>query len=277
MIGTSLAAVLGSILLLSPAAPVRVLVLPLLSGGPGDTPTASEASSLLGHIISEMDGVSCLSLDKLDDKVRSVIRELLRRCGKAPDCQQKIGLLVGAGIIISGKADNLNQGILLDLELLDVGSGKSIARISRTLTGSQLQRAAAIEAMLTRVLFPERLVGSLDVFMQPAGSKVFIDGRLIIPESGPQAHFEKLRAGQHTLRLVKPGYQDFYALVQVPFSGTSRLEAKMRASEKIVQPYSKEVVTKNIEDSHWYEHWWVWTIIGILAAGTTASTLILTR
>lgn len=270
-------ALLESVIALSTASPVRMLVLPLQPREASDVVAAGEVTELLTNVLKEMHGVHYLAPDELDAQTRTVFNELVKRCGKSPDCRQKIGIRTGANTIVSGVVNDLGPGTLLELDLLDVGSGNSIGKISRTLSGSRLQRAAAVEAMVVRVLFPARMVGSLDIFINPEGAKVFVDGLMRIPESGPQVHLEKLSAGQHTVRIEKPGYSNFYALVQVQFSGSTRLVVNMRVSNSPDSTPANGMALQTIDDSHWYEHWWVWTIIGIIAAGATASTLILTR
>jgi len=265
-------------LLLSSVAPVRVAVLPL-SCEKSDARLSVELDDILREVAVQMPGVESMAKDKLDRALEGEVGGILRRCGKQMDCRLRIGALLGVQLLVTGTARAMGEGALVDLEFLDVGSGKVVSKISRTLSGSRVRKAAVFEAILTEVLFPERLVGQLDIFLDPPGGSVFLNGQLKVKPAGPQLHLEDVPAGQHTLRVRRKGHQDFYAIVQVPFQGTTKLNIKMHKGRPAVNNPAVLLPEEAAAESTtpWYGRWWVWTAVGVLLAGGTVTAVLLAQ
>jgi len=267
-----------AISLLSSAAPVRVATLPLDCEKP-DALLAAELDEILREVAAQMPGVENIEKRTIDRALKGKVGDILRRCGKQMDCRLKVGSLLGAQLLVTGRACTMGEGALVDLEFLDVGSGKVVSKISRTLAGTRVRKAAAFEAILTEVLFPERMVGQLDIFLTPPGGSVFLDGRLKVKQAGPQLHLKDVPAGQHTLRVQRQDHQDFYAIVQVPFQGTTKLNIKMRegrpAGESPVVMAPEETAEKS--STPWYKRWWLWTAVGLLVVGGTVTAVVLAQ
>ena len=265
-------------LLLSSAAPIRVAALPFDCEKP-DAQLAKELDDILREVAAQMPGVENIEKETLDRALSGKVGNILRRCGTQMDCRLKIGALLGAQLLVTGSASTMGDGALVDLEFLDVGSGKVVSKISRTLSGTRVRRAAAFEAVLTEVLFPERLVGQLDVFLNPPGGSVFLDGQLKVKQAGPQLHLKDVPAGQHTLRVQRQGHQDFYAIVQVPFQGTTKLNVNMREGRPTGHDpavlLSEE--TPKGSSAPWYERWWLWTAVGVFLVGGTVTAVVLAQ
>jgi hypothetical protein len=260
-----------SFLLLALSPEISVVVLPL-DHEKADKKLALEMTDTLREVLLEIHGVACQDCMVQGKALRDKITTILKRCGKKSDCRRNVGVLLSANLVVAGRVESLGQGILLELELLDVGSGKLKGKVSRTLAGSRLRRAAALEAMLTEILFPERIVGKLDIFIQPANATIFIDGREKVKHAGSRVHLKDIRSGQHTVRIEKKGFTDFYAIVQIPYQGTTKLEVRLRpgttGGNEAVKPEQPEV-----SSGAWYTTWWFWTIVGAITvtAGVVAA------
>lgn len=264
--------------LLSPAAPVRVAALPLHCEK-SDASLAAELDGILREVAAQMPGVESIEKKAIERALKGKVGDILRRCGKQMDCRLKVGSLLGVQLLVTGTASTIGDGALVDLEFLDVGSGKVVSRVSRTLSGSRVRKAAAFEAILTEVLFPERMVGQLDIFLSPPGGSVFLDGQLKVKQAGPQLHLKDVPAGQHTLRVQRQGCQDFYAIVQVPFLGTTKLNVNMREG----RPAGGDPAVKAPEETAekpatpWYGRWWLWTAVGVVLIGGTVTAVVLAQ
>jgi hypothetical protein len=265
-------------LLLSSAAPVRIATLPL-GCDMSDARLAAELDEILRGVAAQMPGVENIEKQAIDRALKGRVGNILRRCGKQVDCRLKVGSLLGAQLLVTGRAGTIGDGALVDLEFLDVGSGKVVSKVSRTLSGTRVRKAAAFEAILTEVLFPERMVGQLDIFLSPPGGSVFLDGRLKVNPAGPQLHLKDVPAGQHTLRVQRQGYQDFYAIVQVPFQGTAKLNVKMRKGRSTGDNQAVMAPEKTAEKSStpWYGRWWLWTAVGLVLVGGTVTAVVLAQ
>lgn len=265
-------------LLLSSAAPVRVAALPL-GCEKSDAPLAAEIDEILREVAAQMPGVESIDKKTIDRALKGKVGGIMKRCGKQMDCRLKVGSLLGVQLLVTGRASTIGDGALVYLEFLDVGSGKVVSKVSRTLSGTRVRKAAAFEAILTEVLFPERMVGQLDIFLSPPGGSVFLDGQLKVKQAGPQLHLKNVPAGQHTLRVQRQGHQDFYAIVQVPFQGTTKLNVKMRAGRPaadnpaVMAPGEAEEKTT----TPWYGRWWLWTAVGAVLIGGTVTAVVLAQ
>lgn len=267
-----------AILLFTSVAPVRMAALPLTCQK-SDTRLAAELDDILREVATQMPGLQNIEKRTLDDALGSKVDSILRRCGKQKDCRLKIGRLLGAQLLVSGRASSMGAGALVELEFLDVGSGKVVGKVSRTLSGSRVRRAAALEAVITEVLFPERMVGRLDIFLSPPGGSVFLDGQLKVKPAGPQLHLKDVPAGQHTLRVVCAGHQDFYAIVQVPLQGTAKISINMRKANPVESGSAVGLQASEPEASAtpWYGRWWFWTAVGAFLVGGTVTAVVLAR
>lgn len=265
-------------LLLTLAAPVRVAALPL-ECIKADARLGQELDDILREVAAQMPGVESIDKAALDRALSGKVGGILKRCGTQKDCRLKIGALLGAQLLVTGRASTIGEGALVDLEFLDVGSGKVVSKISRTLSGTRVRRAAAFESILTEVLFPERMVGQLDIFLSPPGGSVYLDGQLKMKQAGPQLHLKDVPAGQHTLRVQRQGHQDFYAIVQVPFQGTTKLNVKMREGQPVRDTQAVMVAEEASEKSAtpWYKHWWLWTAVGVVLVGGTVTAVVLAQ
>jgi hypothetical protein len=263
---------------LSSVAPIRVAALPL-SCEKSDARLGEELDDILREVAVQMPGVESIEKEKLERALDGKVGGILKRCGKQKDCRLKVGALLGVQLLVTGTARAMGDGALVDLEFLDVGSGKVVSKISRTLSGTRVRRAAVFEAILTEVLFPERLVGQLDIFLNPPGGSVFLDGQLKVKQAGPQLHLKGVPAGQHTLRVQRQGHQDFYAIVQVPFQGTTKLNIEMRKG----RPAGRNPAVSPPEEAAgesttpWYGRWWLWTAVGVLLVGGTVTAVVLAQ
>lgn len=210
---------------------IRLLILPLSGTGP-DAAVADEATRILREVAAVMKGVSSPSAAEFEQAMAGEAGKVWRRCGNALDCRLKVAGLLSAQVLVVGSASSLGESAVVELQVLDVGTGVIRQKVSRTLAGSRIQRAAALEAVLIEALFPERLVGTLEITLDPPGGTLFLDGNEKQKNAPATLRLAEVREGQHTLRVVKPGYCDFFAVVQVPYLGTSRIEIAMRPQLK---------------------------------------------
>jgi hypothetical protein len=225
---------------LTPAAPraaepeLRVLLLPVESR-PSDPRVAAEAHALLGRALQELPDALPLELSGLGPEPRAQAEALLRKCPQADDCRLRLARQVGARAFVAARVEALSgdglDGLLMELEVVDASSGRRLRRVSRSLSGDFERRARTLREELTAALFPERMLGRVRLQVSPAGVEVFLNDRLAASAAGPEVVLERVPVGRQTVRLVKAGFADFLALVEIPFEATVELEARLRPSE----------------------------------------------
>ncbi len=207
-------------------ASIRIAILPV---APADEARPAPAvAGLLAEVLGEMQGVELVRLDALEGKLGQRVAALRDRCGDQPDCRLRLGRMLDLNLLLLLAAERLEAGVALELDLLDMGSGKRLRHVSRTLCGDTALRRDALAALLTGVLFPQRLVGRIALRIRPAGATVLLDGRVRLKHAPRQVNLESVPAGRHNLRIERAGYRDFIAIVQVPFQGVSQLDVELQ-------------------------------------------------
>jgi hypothetical protein len=170
-------------------------------------------------------------LDALEGKLGQRVAALRARCGDQPDCRLRLGRMLELNLLLLLEAERLEAGVALELDVLDMGSGKRLRHVSRSLYGDTALRRDALAALLTGCLFPQRLVGRIALRIRPAGASVLLDGRVRLKDAPRQVNLESVPAGRHTLRIQRAGYRDFIAIVQVPFGGVSQLDVQLQPAQ----------------------------------------------
>lgn len=253
---------------------LSVVVLPF-EAEKADREAAAATAGLVREVLAGIRGISCPAGRAHEDAMAGKAGAIYERCGRDRDCQLKIGEALGANAVVVGRVEDLGAGVALEVEVLDVGKRKRIGKVSRTLAGSRVHRAAALEALFVGVFYPDRMTGSLDLFIEPEGAAIFLDGQMKLDRAGPQVHFDKLRAGQHTVRLERKGYTDFYAIVQVPYQGNTKVRVRMRPGDKEEVPHTAYRQEDPDAPEPWYRKWWVWTIVGGVITGGIVAGIVL--
>jgi hypothetical protein len=201
--------------------------------------------------------------------------KVFKRCGKERDCQLKIGTLLTAQVVVTGAITAAEDSARLDLVVLDTGSKTEKLKAHKTLGGTRVQRAAMLEALLTQALFPERMVGAISITLDPPDAQVWLDGRLKIDHPAGRLDLPRVLQGQHTLRVARAGFADFFAVVQVPFQGTTDLEVKMRSAASA--PETVPLAEPESPEARVTSTWWIWTIVGVVLIGGVTTTVLLVR
>lgn len=220
----------ASLLLLLLAADVRVAILPLECKS-SDAAEASQVAELLVRVVSQLRGLQLVEAARLPEPASKRYRQLRERCGGQLDCQLKLGRQLKAQVLLVTQVSGLPGGRLLELMVLDLGSGRVKRRVSRTLAGPEPRQLHALEAILTESFFPERMVGRIELRLDPPGGRVLLDGRLRVKNAPALVNLENVPEGRHTVEVELAGHADFIAFVHVPFLGVSQLDVRLRKAE----------------------------------------------
>ena len=255
---------------------MRVCVLGLEADS-GDESAARKMEALLDQVLVGMPGVEVIRLNQAEPGRAKQAEKLIERCGDQPDCRLRIGEALGAQVLIFGHAASAGKGgALVDLEILDVGSACKIRKLSRSLMGSAERQQQSLDHSLTEVLFPERMLGCIELDIQPEGAAVYLDGKLHIKNAKSKERLSDLHTGSHTLRISKTAHADFYAIVQVPYKDVTRLVVQMRPATGQPAGNIKPADPRALRPEYaWYERWWVWAVVGAVVAGGVTAGVVL--
>ena len=155
-----------------------------------------------------------------------------------PECEARVACAAaaaqkaGARRLILATASQLGDAFLIDLKLVDAGSGQELRRATHPLTGSRDGLIETLRASAVELLAPARYAGSLRIEVAGgAGAEVFVDGRPV-GKAPLQSPVDALSPGQHTVRIA--GARDQSTFVEVSFGKLSsvRIDA-WRPPEKV--------------------------------------------
>ena len=206
-------------------------------------------------------------------KTRLVIRRNRRllRCQGADRCLAAIGRHLKARIIVSGTLASLGRDYVVTLKAVDCLTNKAVRRISETLSGEKEQLIEAVRVAVYRLLWPERLTGSMQVLVNIAGATIYLDGRRV-GTSPLRSAILKLGVKTHTLRITHPDHLDFIRKVNVRFQKTSIVKVRLRRPRiappvRPLKPGAPLPPVVRDRATPFYGKWWFWTIVGVVAVG----------
>ncbi len=152
-------------------------------------------------------------------------------CVGGGKCAADIAKLVGADRVIYGGISVVGESYSLNARSAEAASGKEVSRYQTSFTGSRDALIPEIRLTAYKLLAPNRISGSLMVQADVDGVSIEIDGaaRGMTPLSEP---IRELTPGEHTVVLMRPGYQPFQQkLIIRPFE-TAKLQLKLEKSAK---------------------------------------------
>jgi hypothetical protein len=175
--------------------------------------------------------------------------------GCADACVRALQQRVGAGGFVRGTAGRIGErGYVVSLAMTNLETHEQTALVSESFTGSEAMLGLAARHAARRLLaLPDNGVGRVSVTAEPRAS-VFVDEQ---SRGNTPLTLADLSVGRHQLRASKEGWLDYQ-------------------TELFVDP----VVPADIHlvlgarPAHWYQQWWVWTIIGVAAAGATTGIVL---
>lgn len=184
------------------------------------------------------------------------------RCKGSPTCISEIGSRLECDEVILVGVSQLGD-LILAIQRIEVGSGKVLTRLADSLNPKRQVRASDLQGYLRRLLPASdfKRYGQVVVKTDAQGDLVYLDetarGRT------PLAPLVVPAPGRYTLRVTRPGHEDFVA----------RLDILPEASVEVTPKLSRRAATPR-----WYQQWWVWTLVGgVVVGGVTGAAIGLTR
>lgn len=221
---------------------------------------------------SELDGVGArmaallrkrTSLDVVDaDRARagySALDSDLSACGGQAGCVAKIGAKLGAAEVLLVGVGEFGD-VILTLQRIDVTSGRAVGRVAEALAAGARPDDSQLAGWLERVLPPGDFdrFGVIRIAASVSGAEVAVGGRA--RGRTPLAPVRVPAPAHYDIVVAKPGFVDFRASVAVPPDAEVVVRAEL--SPQSARP--------------WYGRWWGLTIIGAVAVGAIATTVVLT-
>lgn len=119
------------------------------------------------------------------------------------------------------------------------------------------RRTATVEADLLA------LSGILLLEADVEGARVFIDDDYI----GDAPIDYDVEPGERVLRVSVPGYYDFERTIEVIAGEETVIQAELER----LPPEEDPTIVEPPRERRWYEHWWVWTIVGTVVVAAAVA------
>lgn len=186
---------------------------------------------LLRNSITTIGGFKVIPPIDIQMALQEPKNKAVANCGGGPTCAVKTGKLVRADKVVFGTITSLGQNFALNLRLMDVSTGKEVAREQSTISGNRDLLIPELRLAAYRLVAPDRIRGSLLIEIDVEGVEIEIDGVKVgvTPLDKP---VEDLKPGSHVVVLKRPGFSQFQKeFVIKPFQ-TAKLKLELGKAEK---------------------------------------------
>ena len=224
-----------------------------------DSRAAENLTTCLLREIKGLENTAVISRNELARRLPLGEGKSVAGCQDNDMCLAELGRALKVDRLVVGHVSKLPESYIVSLRLIDPAEVRVDSKTSESFQGDEEQLARAVRHAARRLLgIAEDGSGTLAVSTNVEDAVLYLDnknrGRLPLP---PLLH---VPAGRHLVRVAKdglPGWRkDFY----VNTGDTTAVWAELREEEK-----------------RWYQHWWVWTIAGVVLAGGATTTYFLVK
>lgn len=261
--------------LAKPTPPKKVVLAPITSLGaqqktkPVETLIEASLSSQGGfHIIGPEIAASTANQQK---------RPELRSCDGDLSCLSELGTLLAAPLVVHAAVGGLGGSQVVYLKLIDVAAKTEVRSTTLEISNTTEKEKAALAAA-TRLLAPERYVGTLRLTSSVAKAIVFLDGHKV---ATTPTNAISVYVGSHALRITHPEHHDFVRFVDVEFDEQMEVEVTLRelpgvsrslAKKNLLAPSAADVQMVSTK-TPWYRRWY--TIAGgAIVVGVTTAIIV---
>jgi len=216
------------------------------------------AAGIGEHLAALLQGATSLRVVGPDEARRRLAGHadgLVARCGGEAACLAEIGRRLGTDEVVLIGLSQLGD-LIVAMQRIDSANGRVEGRIAESLARDREPDEEALTDLLRRLMPPDDFVryGTVRVRSDVPGAMVLVDGRPA--GQTPLADLRVLAPRKVNVRVEKSGYAPFQATLDV-LPGT-------------VAEVAPELPPEAAAPS-WYKRWWVWAIVGGVAAGTATA------
>jgi hypothetical protein len=189
------------------------------------------------------------------------------------ECLSKLGKAQKADTIVYVQVDGNDNGFALITRAVRVRDSRVLHDKSEQLR-SRADLAGRLDKVLSRVFgappVPKTTKGRLVIQSKVRAARIFVDGKY----AGSGKIRLKKPEGSYAIRVAKDGYQDKLFTAEVTAGATTKKMVSLDPIAKEVAsiaPVAPPPDPGSLEPDEWYQTWWFWTAVSVVAIGTTAA------
>jgi hypothetical protein len=194
-----------------------------------------DALGIDNEIVQRLETLFRMELDRLNKVPQPSRRDVERsttsaeqNCTGEEKCLVAIGKKIGVDYMVTGTVGALGDNYVLNIKVVEVGTGRSQRIQSDPLRGSPDELIEGVRVAAYRLLAPQQIHGSLQIQSDLIGAAVTLDGKELgktpLPSGGV---IPKLAIGKHRLRVEAKGYDPFDSDVEVHFQKVSPVVVRL--------------------------------------------------
>jgi len=243
-------------------AELKLAVMPLAARGV-PAPTADAMTQILSAELNGIEGISVISRDDIQAMLAKVQTESELGCTDNMECIVEIGAALGLAKLVTGTVGRVKDTYVVSMQLVDIRKAEVENRVLESFEGDpdELKNAVKLGAyQIAGVDYLSR-TGQVAFTFNVSEADAQLSGKPIALR-GNQLDAENLRPGRYSLRVIAD-QDDYYPL----------------RTDVYVAPGANNVRSFDIREREtpWYGQWWVWTIAGVVVAGSVTTALLLTQ
>jgi hypothetical protein len=192
---------------------MRVAVLPL--GGSAPEAVKLELEGLVRAELSRLlNGAEVLDGDATREELAAAQMMGLNCEPDDTPCVARTAILMQVARVLTGTIELAGDSAKVVLYLVEASTGVRLNEIEQLVPTSGPARLSIARDVVTLLVAPEQILGSLRLIVQPAGALVVLDGEPVgtAPMSAP---LTGIRAGHHAVRVELDGYVSSSEQVEV--------------------------------------------------------------
>ncbi|MEO1171777.1 MAG: PEGA domain-containing protein, partial [Myxococcota bacterium] len=219
-----------------------------------DEETSKNLTTVLTGSLKQIQGADVVSQEDIRSMLELEATRQSLGCTEM-SCIAEVGGALGVDRMISGSVGLMGDRYVVSLRLINPRESKVEARVTESFVGDESQLLPAVRFSGKRLLGAlGQQEGSLAVSTDTSNASLFINEA----ETGelPMEALSGLEPGRYALRVAKNGYFDW-------------------RSDVFIEPGAATPVWVEMTErpDEWYETWWFWSAVGVVAVG--AATVII--
>jgi len=179
-------------------------------------------------------------------------------CAEDPVCLGRIATMAGAEEVVLGSLGHRAGRYLVNLSRIDVRRARAVHRVFRSTPDEVGPLIGAVTEAARELMRPPP--GAARVTVNVPEAVLLIDDEEVSPD--PDGVIRGLEPGRHLLVVQAEGYGEVRRHFDVDRGAVADLAVSLsRVEVRVVE-----------SSAPWYTRWWVWTLVGVAAAGAGAAT-----